>query len=181
MSVSTIQSPTFHAAWPVTCQPAFIDTVSEIAWNIFSCIAFPVGLCRLIYHCIAVFPGKLSGGETVHFQSPDGIHLSGTLFWGRERAKVILAAEGTSATLSQTTLNQLQATGATIMTVQCRGISSGFHERMKVPLDLYSAYEFLIHAQGAYKRPFDWGQSNTLSQVRVCVVCLEADQNVYIR
>jgi hypothetical protein len=152
MPTTPITSTNFQTAWPAAYQPNFQNHISQVAWNIFSVVVFPIGLLRLAQHCIVAFDrSENTVGQKLHFRAPDGVNLSGTLFAERASStKVILAIEGTSAGLSSQTLEMLQQTGATIMTLDCRGKSSGFYERTKIHWDVYSAYEYLIRERNIH-------------------------------
>lgn len=106
-SPTEISSPKiFKAEYPQELQPN--GKAVQIAYDIFSAIVFPVGICRLMKHGLHKFAGKLivpaqnnkdedayitSGrealisqfkGKEVTLETPDGIHLDGIYIPGQK-------------------------------------------------------------------------------------------------
>lgn len=92
------------------------------------------------------------GGHRVEFKTPDGAHLEGAFFPGKESEKVILYAFGDGEQWDhldrRRQLSLLKPMGASIFMINPRGIgaekSRSWCYEKGYALDIYSAYEYLI-------------------------------------
>lgn len=161
----------FKAEWPKSLDPAqrtLCQKITRLVWNILSIIIFPIGLCRLTYwkvreialalaipgnplrpHNVKHRPGIT---EKVSLTSPDGAQLDGIFLPGKHKKKVILLAFGNAMRWETAgrLIDFLMPLNTSILSVNPRGVgkSTGTRYEEGYALDIYTAYEYLIHKKG---------------------------------